>query len=671
MKIDLAGRVRNISLPKTKPLLPVLEAVVNSFQSLEELPPEKPQIIIEIMRHPALGELTKGMIEDFVITDNGAGFNERNFESFITSDSTHKIEKGGKGIGRFLWLKAFDRVTIESHFQDATEEWFSRALDFNINSKDFEKDTVELSKLKKNLTKVSLVNMKETYSSRIAKGLDAIAYKIVEHCLPYFMRKKSPNVLLIEGNDKIDLNKFFREQFGNESNELNFKLKGNKFSIRGFRLRSPIDRTHRLVYAADLREVESEILGRYISTLNSSARDAQGPFFYVAFIQGNYLDKHVNPDRTGFSIPESTTHEPGEDVQPELFNEPTKEEIRQNAIESIKQDLAEVLITAEETKKQRVIAYIEDVAPWYRPLLKDIQLILQQLQTDKLSDNQIEAVLHQIKSSHEQKARAEVKEIKNMTAGGNPRDYIERVTALSETLQEIDSSNLAQYVIHRKATIELLESCLSVDDTGKYNRENVIHTLIFPMKRTSSEIDYDSQNLWLIDERFNYHKFLASDKALAELSEIDNNSASRPDVIIFNKKLIYGEGEISSLASILLVEFKRPGKGNYNKKESPLDEVLRHIREIRAGGTKTNKGRPIGKNVNSPVFGYIICDAADGFTSELVNNDFKKTADGAGYYKHYENLNSYLEYIPYNKLIADATKRNKIFFEKLGITDKG
>ena len=41
------------------------------------------------------------------ITDNGCGFDEKNFSSFTTADSRFKESKGAKGVGRFIWLKAF------------------------------------------------------------------------------------------------------------------------------------------------------------------------------------------------------------------------------------------------------------------------------------------------------------------------------------------------------------------------------------------------------------------------------------------------------------------------------------------------------------------------------------------------------------------------------------
>ena len=49
--------------------------------------------------------------------DNGIGFDGQNFEAFSTSDTTYKAARGGKGIGRFMWLAAFDHAEIESVFR--------------------------------------------------------------------------------------------------------------------------------------------------------------------------------------------------------------------------------------------------------------------------------------------------------------------------------------------------------------------------------------------------------------------------------------------------------------------------------------------------------------------------------------------------------------------------
>ncbi len=40
------------------------------------------------------------MLVGITVSDNGIGLNEENYVSFRTPFSQHKIEKGGKGIGR-------------------------------------------------------------------------------------------------------------------------------------------------------------------------------------------------------------------------------------------------------------------------------------------------------------------------------------------------------------------------------------------------------------------------------------------------------------------------------------------------------------------------------------------------------------------------------------------
>lgn len=57
-------------------------------------------------------------ISSFEIIDNGVGFNEENLNSFMESDSTYKAAIGGKGVGRFSWLIAFEKADIESIYLD-------------------------------------------------------------------------------------------------------------------------------------------------------------------------------------------------------------------------------------------------------------------------------------------------------------------------------------------------------------------------------------------------------------------------------------------------------------------------------------------------------------------------------------------------------------------------
>lgn len=117
MKVDLVGRIKNVPLGVNRPLLPLFEAVVNSIQSIHSTGRTDGRIDILVSRDETQGHIFE-VAEDtrpiigFTITDNGRGFDNANFESFTTSDTSYK--PGAKGIGRFMWLKAFDRVHVDS-----------------------------------------------------------------------------------------------------------------------------------------------------------------------------------------------------------------------------------------------------------------------------------------------------------------------------------------------------------------------------------------------------------------------------------------------------------------------------------------------------------------------------------------------------------------------------
>jgi hypothetical protein len=130
VETNFKGRLKNTSLSATSGLLPVYEAVVNSIQSVDEagLIGSGGEITIRILRDgvqgclaldeaPKRGPLPLGEIVGFDIEDNGTGFNVKNIESFRYLDSDYKASLGCKGVGRLLWLKAFDNVHIESSFR--------------------------------------------------------------------------------------------------------------------------------------------------------------------------------------------------------------------------------------------------------------------------------------------------------------------------------------------------------------------------------------------------------------------------------------------------------------------------------------------------------------------------------------------------------------------------
>ena len=125
LKTSLSGRLRNTTLPKSSALFPLFEAIVNSIHAIDErieqdksITLDDCKITVKIIRsaQTSTDNSRKPEITGFQIIDNGVGFNEKNFTSFLTLDSEYKAAKGCKGIGRLLWLKAFSSVRVESIF---------------------------------------------------------------------------------------------------------------------------------------------------------------------------------------------------------------------------------------------------------------------------------------------------------------------------------------------------------------------------------------------------------------------------------------------------------------------------------------------------------------------------------------------------------------------------
>jgi len=139
MKLNFQGRVNNVVLPHYRALLPVFEALINSFDAIEDAKRKDGTITLHIyrdlnqMRQPLLtgSGLTARRILGFTVEDNGIGFNKDNFESFDISDSDYKKTRGAKGVGRFMWLKAFDSVHVNSVFKD-NGHFFSNAASISV-----------------------------------------------------------------------------------------------------------------------------------------------------------------------------------------------------------------------------------------------------------------------------------------------------------------------------------------------------------------------------------------------------------------------------------------------------------------------------------------------------------------------------------------------------------
>ena len=85
------------TIKKTTVYTPLVEAVVNSIESIEDLNIENGRIVIELVRDKqvSIEEDHLPPVVEVRITDNGVGFNNKNTESFNTIYTEQKVRRGG------------------------------------------------------------------------------------------------------------------------------------------------------------------------------------------------------------------------------------------------------------------------------------------------------------------------------------------------------------------------------------------------------------------------------------------------------------------------------------------------------------------------------------------------------------------------------------------------
>jgi hypothetical protein len=266
---------------------------------------------------------------------------------------------------------------------------------------------------------------------------------------------------------------------------------------------------------------------------------------------------------------------------------------------------------------------------------------------------------------------AEGHDIMRVSVGEGFEQYKDRLSEYLSTLSDLKQSDLAGYVGRRKLIIEFLRHAIERDADGKYQREDVLHELLFPMRATSDQTRFDDANLWLIDERLSFHDFLASDKPLSSLPIIETTSNKEPDLCILNfndDPLLVSESRDTRPASLTIIELKRPMRADVGVgDEDPVRQCLNYLSRIRDGNVRTKAGRPIQGVGDIPGFCYVVCDVLDGMDNCIKDFSLKPTGDKRGYFGYSAGHDAYIEIITYDRLISSAMERHRAFFDWLNL----
>ncbi len=640
---------------------------MNSIDSIISSKISNGEITILIKREHTLNfEDSLPSIRSIEIHDNGIGFTPANRDSFDTLYSVHKKEDfGGKGFGRFMYLKYFSEAKIESNYKNGDGKYQFRTFSFGRKNDIIINETFPDSTQENSFTVVYLNNLLK--DKNFDKELETIARKLLEKLLIFFINDNfiCPKIILKESDDshKIVLNEYLKAD--NEIKLIKskpFKLKctntdkEHSFTAKVFKIFfSKTD--SKIILTANNREVTESSLHNYIpefedeffDEINKGNKVVKKNYIIKTYVLGKYLDSNVSLERESFNFDKDKT----DDLY--IFSQIQIE--KEAAI--ITKDIFDTEVKLRIEKKQkRIYEYVNEKAPWHKTYIADVDF---SSFAYNANEEKIELELQKFKFNQEQENLKDMQFLINST---EEEEFNKRINDIMTKVSDIAKSDLAHYVCSRKIVLQIFEELRKRDDEGKASLEKEIHSLIYPMNRDSTNTTYQQHNLWLLDERLVFSEYVASDRKISR----NKDAFTEPDLLIFNKKNSYRTGDNEYSNPITIFEFKQPKRKNYSQDEDPVLQIGNYLEKIRQGKYEMPEGlEKIKVNESTPVYAYVICDIETKIIEFARNHSLIPSADREGYFGFHPGFRMYIEIISFKKLLKDATLRNKIFFKKLQI----
>ncbi|GAA4090760.1 hypothetical protein [Mucilaginibacter panaciglaebae] len=664
-KINIQGIVDNIK-SQSNVYTPLVEAIVNSIHSISSSNEKNGEIEIVVKRENSLFENSVNNINGLEIHDNGSGFTRANRDSFDTLYSTHKKEDfRGKGFGRFMFLKYFSEVKIESIFKETDDKYYLRKFSFGNKDEMIVGETITPSDLNKNTTVVSLNYLNK--AKHFDKELETIARKLIEKLLIFFINDDftCPSITIRESDDskRIILNNYLS---GDNDIKLiktkEFELLDSetkhteKFTAKLFKIYFSTSGS-KIILTADNREVTESSLHAYVpefedeffDEITAGNKTVRKNYIIKSYVLGRYLDENVGLERESFNFDKEKA---------DAFYQFSQADIELKVAQLTKEMFSEDVKLRAEKKKKRIFEYVNTEAPWHKTYINNVDLTPFAYNS---ANERIELELQKYKYDQEQETKKEIQFLINATEDNELSD---RINKIMDKVTDMGKSDLTHYVCTRKVVLQVFEELRKRNETGKANLEKEIHSLIYPMNRDSTNTGYEEHNLWLLDERLVFSEYIASDRKISK----EKDALGEPDLLIYDIKKSYRSGDNEFSNPLTIFEFKRPKRDAYKQDDDPILQVGKYLEKIRAGKYEMPEGiEQIKVNESTPVYAYIVCDLVDKIHEFAKIHQLTISPDQEGYFGYHNGYKMYVEMFSFKKLFKDATMRNKIFFKKLQI----
>lgn len=467
----------------------LFEAVTNSLQAnAQEINIKLNSFALEVTDHK--------YIEQIIVEDNGEGFIEENIKSFQNYRSELKKELGCKGIGRFLYLKIFDKVQIES---------LGKQIDFVIN-KDIKVSDIETQD---KITRVFFNNPNKQFWIDYEK----LEQDIKDHFIAYFRLIENKKEVTVNIFDNGKLCKTIKSTQIPKFETIKFMVRTHEFTL-DYVFNDKTIKNYDGFYCAGGRVV-----------IRNSHLEAKKKFVFfkniriLFLLSSDYFDKNVNETRDDLTImPKRTTSS-------DLFGNICWEDIHLELANQIKKIAKKHEIDIDgEAKKNLAIARKE--APFLAYYL-----------TNNENGSEAEDLIHQAKKHFE--------DDKEAIRSNNKK----AIKDFEKIIGIVTQAELAEYIFDRQKKIDLLKQLTSDEAL-----EKEIHNLFMKQKTQDEKQNYKSNNLWLFDDRFMTYDKIFSDKQIKEIFPELSKNLDRPDIL----SIVSNTYEKKDITDIVIIELKKP-----------------------------------------------------------------------------------------------------------------
>jgi hypothetical protein len=626
-------------------LLPVFEAISNAMDSIQSRFGDDAKQRGEIrIRFTDSNNPSKILVS---VTDNGIGLTDENYNSFRTPFSGYKLSQKGRGFGRFIAFKVFSRILYSSRhefFNDHTV----RAFRFDINQ---DKEFTFFDAAPDFAGSGLCVEYNQPLASwhdliRDLKPAEVLN-EIGSHFLPYFLYRWLPKITIQFDDGPLEnITSHFKDVFVQyDTGTFDCEIDNAKETLTYSLARIPKSRlfkSHCLLLSAADRIVgfPRDLTNKLGEAHFSDERD--GKYIVIAVVRGEAFEKRLNDARTSINLSPKVVENIVSIVSDAIQSKETVqiEKIKSGQSAELGEALKENPILRLGLRGRTLSEYVAAKPNHWKAEQFISDLAIERYRATNDLTKQIVA------------------------AASNREDYEKKIKDLVGKVDAGKKEALAEYVIHRKNIISLVETAQRYGEDEKRAAEEDIHDLVFKRFSDNVETSYFEHNLWLIDDALAFLPYVSSDRSMHGKGRKAGDKVT--DLIFFDDSLILGDEDGTTLT---IVEFKKPSRDDYSFGRVKSDPVLQVIETLdkatAAGGISRTDGSHLSFTGVVRRFAFIIADLTPTFVKVLKQHDFKNDWNPKVYVRYRDNEQIFIQAFGYNTLVEMAKKRNQAFFSVL------